>query len=255
MGLRRLADLAARVSDADWPVRAVRKAVDVLRLGEQANCQPLSFPWLEGLLEQAAQQRHDGEVLLYAQGLVPVGAAEELLGEAAASYQALRARQDVLETACRLRDEAMAQLPAYLPYLEQHPWLDAPWMGAVQALQELEALLTPPVEDARLPAAVLNSKIDEIRHQSALLQSAVDQLLQPFAPDSCDDLLRRGKRARSQCCRLSGIGSAAPGSFASRANAGQRLADGPRFGPSIAGAKFCPGGGRGKYRSLRTGQA
>jgi Carboxypeptidase regulatory-like domain len=197
VGLRRLADLAKRVKDADWPVQGVRLAIDALRLGEQAGCQPRSFPWIEGLLESAAQKRHDGEVMLYAPGFVSAGAAEVMLGEAVAEFQALRARQEVLETALRLRDEALAQAPAYLPYLEHAPNAEPAWLAAIQALTELDPLLTPPPNGEREPDALLNARIDEIRHQTALLQGAMNRLLQPFSRESCADLVQRSQRSEA----------------------------------------------------------
>ena len=170
---------------------AVRKAVEALREGEQAGCRPRSFAWLEGPLDAAAQKRHDGEVLLDARGFVPPGAAETLLGDAVADYLTVRARQDSLETAFRLRDEAFALLPAYLPYLQTHPAHETAWLAAVQALQEFDVLLTPPPPGEHLAAALLNSKLDEVRHQSALLEAALGRLRHPFSAERCAELIRR----------------------------------------------------------------
>src|SRR5262249_28067522 len=67
----RLAELADRPGAAPWPAESVRLALTAARLGERAAARPDAFGWLRADLEDAAQARHDGEILLFSRGFAP----------------------------------------------------------------------------------------------------------------------------------------------------------------------------------------
>ncbi len=135
--LERLEQLPADV----WPREVIRRALETVRLGKRAAARADAFPRLRGLLEEAAQRRHDGEVLLLASGYAPLDEADRLLKEAGQEYETLVLVQDAFARGQQTLDDALVILPAYVGYLELRPQDEPAWLTAVQAAEELAGAL------------------------------------------------------------------------------------------------------------------
>src|SRR5262249_22227590 len=86
--LQRLADLADQLRGQPCPRQTVRRALEVVRVGERAASQAEAFPWVRPLLEEAAQRRHEGEVLLLSRGYASLDEADQAVQAAAAAHDA-----------------------------------------------------------------------------------------------------------------------------------------------------------------------
>lgn len=169
--LQRLAELPSR----DWPADTVRLSLEVVRQGEQAASQAEGFLWTRDALAAAAETRHDAETLLLARGYAPVALADQLFKKAGGEFGAIRDHGETVHQAGRCLDEAMAFLPAYLPYLDHSPDQEKPWLAAVQAAQDLQQALAVPGKRG-LAADDLRQKREEIRRRTALLRHHLDDL-------------------------------------------------------------------------------
>lgn len=192
-GVRRLARLAETFDEPGWPVALVRKAILLMHGGEKAAGRVQSFPWFARVLEQAAQKRFDAETLLFARGYVRLGAVEMPLTEALREYEAVLAKQDIMEDALRQMHDALAQMPGYAACLDFFPTADPIWQDAVRAAQALQGLLKPPTGMAGLAPAQLNPLIEDVRIKAESLRGTMRQLKQMHAADVVDDLLARSK--------------------------------------------------------------
>ena len=119
--LRRLARIAGEPTPGGWPVDTVRRALHVVRMGEEAAGRPEPFGWVRGMLDTAAQERHDGEVFLRAGGFVPPGAADASFRRAGDHYEVIQTYRRRIQDARRGLDRALASLPALLPNLDLVP--------------------------------------------------------------------------------------------------------------------------------------
>ncbi len=191
--LRRLADLARQSGPAEWPAASVRKALEVVRLGERAAARPRSFAWVAGRLEGAARLRHDGETVLLARGYAPLVEADRLLTQAEEDYRLVLDVQDAVEAAQDLHDEALVFLPPYRAFLEQAPAGEGRWLAAVASAEALgRALGAPPTGLA--PRDELAAKRNELETETRRLRSALDDLARPFGAEEVRRLIEASKQ-------------------------------------------------------------
>ncbi|MBL8799960.1 MAG: hypothetical protein JNM56_39120 [Planctomycetia bacterium] len=192
--LLQLQDLAVQTGDQNWPRAVVRRALDVVRVGERAASQPETFGWVRGLLEEAAQARHNAEVMLFARGYAPLDQVEQYLHRALEVYEICQSQSDALQKAQRTLDDALSFLPFQWGFIERTPRYEKDWQAAVQAADALYAALAvpdgPPLnrEQLRLRAEDVNTKTDE-------LQGRMDDLRLPFGPAAIASLKSVTERA------------------------------------------------------------
>ena len=207
--LHRLAEQAQAIIQGKrpsetWAPGTVRKLLGVVRQGEQAAARADSPVWARPWLDAAALSRHLGEVAFDAAGYVPSNQAEGHLDRAADLYNAVITAQEHVQSAVRLRDEAMELLPDYLPYLDHDPDLFDSWSDALHAAEGLDAILaTSPAEVnagasgkamGQLPGIeVLRAAIERIDRMSAHLKSPLDRLRSPFQMEAVAILMARAK--------------------------------------------------------------
>jgi len=94
-----------------------RVGLRVVLVGEKATlAEPRIFP-SSGIMEAAAQKRHEGEVFLFARGFA-AGSRGRAIGSAQRDYDGLNNTMiPVVKEAVRVDDEAAALLPGFIPYL------------------------------------------------------------------------------------------------------------------------------------------
>src|SRR5262249_24542221 len=159
--------------------------------GEQATAALEVYSWNAGLLEAAAQHRHEGEVLFWAHAYASRAAAEELLKKAADGYQAVLTRTDILQKARLVRDEAAVFLPPYVAYLEAAPATFKAWEAATEAAQQLDVLLASPGSGTETGARV--SLVQEV---AEVLEGHLQTLRRPFTSESVSELQKKTKQVR-----------------------------------------------------------
>ena len=206
--LGRLAELAGQIPPAAWPTETVRRGLAVVEQGEQADCRERSLPWVRDRLDDAARKRHDGEYLFWARGYAPSGEADELLQQAADDYQGILAQQDMVESAYDTLNQALAFLPAYVPYLEHDPRNQDGWLATVQATRELATALqagprvlesdsqprpAPPSQHAQPPAKEHRKRLEEVLQKVSAVQNGLEDLYQPFTAHNLLRLTRQCK--------------------------------------------------------------
>lgn len=184
--LRRLDELATQKTTRPWPTEVVRRALTVLREGEKANaCDARIFPWVRAALTRAAQERHDAEILLFARGSASMEEADRLFQEAARQYQAINGSIEILETAARIHDEAVAILPAAVPYLLARPEEDErdrqSWAGALEMVQAVDGFFAAPPDT--LTAGDLQKRIGELQQNADTLRLHIGNLTRAFTAD------------------------------------------------------------------------
>jgi hypothetical protein len=189
--LERLADLPRKFSDSagarDWPAEAVRAALWVVRTEEQvAAGDPQALPWVEAWRRSAARQRREGEKVLFGSTPDPEQAGR-LLAQALREYELAYRYLRTIQEAQRLRDEALALLPGYLPYLESGAGDGRAWEEAVSTAKALrDALAGPPGPDAPPPADLFN----RIEGLTEALQEGLARLRKPFEPGKLAEVIR-----------------------------------------------------------------
>lgn len=191
--LHRLAVLAEQTGVDPWPAQTIRRALDVVRKGEQAVVQPRVLTWVQGMLQDAAQMRYDAEVLLFARGYAPLDSADQLLRKAADAYDVLLSHEQVVVRAYLVRDQAMAFLPQYLPFLEQFPTQEKVWRMAVDETMDLQRALTPPA-GTTLTAAALRQRCELLRQKSDTIRNRLDDLRWLFEADRLAALVAQTKQ-------------------------------------------------------------
>jgi hypothetical protein len=196
--LRRLAELAAQAGDSPWPTQTVRRLLEVTRKGERAAAQPRAFAWNADLLERAAQARHEGEVLFWARGYGSVADADRLFQQADGLYQTALTQADLVHRGLEALDEAMAFLPAYVPYLDRAPQQQKTWEDAVLAARDLYPLLRPPGQEAPGDLTVIQDRTEALRRSLRLLH-------EPFAAEQLERLARRSRLPRPELSVLAEI--------------------------------------------------
>jgi len=177
--LQRLAQSA--VGEQGWSREALQQALTAVRLGEKAASQPEAVDWIRALLDEASQRRHEGETLFFARGFAPTDQAEPLLQRAATVADVALAVGTTLQRARRSLDEALAFLPAAVPFVERLPRYQRDWSEAVQLADELyQALAVPDV--VALTADQRRQRVDDVRSKTDELQQRLIDLRRPFAP-------------------------------------------------------------------------
>jgi hypothetical protein len=186
--IHRLAEMANGLREEQWPVRPVRKALELTRRAVLANNRPMASSWLRESAEAAAQKRHDAEFLLFARGYVSVADAEKALDEALTAYDLLLAKQDTLERGQRVLDEAFADLPWLARVLQATEADDQGWLLAAQLVDDLAGVLLP--DD---PAERAKPRLEEINQRSQDLQTLLTALRYSFAPKAIAELIKQAK--------------------------------------------------------------
>ncbi len=185
--LRRLADLAAQAK-RPWPSEAVRLALETATLGEKAAAQLRAFPWIRTLLEEAAQARYEGELLLLTgQGFAPLREADQAFKAATERYQSCLRRGEALEDAYRTLDNALAFLPTYTPYLEAVPERERAWQDAVESARALADRLSHPPAEWEAATALAGK-----------LEKQLAALREPFTAEALASLRVRCSRPGAQ---------------------------------------------------------
>jgi hypothetical protein len=184
--LRRLAEMATGMRDEQWPVRAVRKVLELTRRAALANSRPLGSSWLRDSVETAAQKRHDAEFLFFARGYAPPADAERALDDALTAYDLLLANQDTIERGQRTLDDGFADLPWHARVLAATDGDDSTWLQAAQLSGELAAVLLP--DDTGV-----KPRLEEIGQKGQELRSALTALRRPSAPEAIADLIKQAK--------------------------------------------------------------
>jgi hypothetical protein len=189
--LRRLAEMGASAGATPWPTPTVRRLLEVTRKGELASAQPRAFRWNADLLERAAQARHEGEVLFWARGFGSLADADRLLKRADELYQSALTRADLVQRGFDTLEEALAYLPAYVPYLEHNPQQLKTWEDAVVAARDLYPLLRPTTPGTPGDLTVIQEKTETLRR-------SLDLLREPFAAEQLGRLERRSRLPRPE---------------------------------------------------------
>src|SRR5262249_24065146 len=189
--LRRLANLVGQ-TPVNWPMRTVRRLLEVVRLGERAAAAPRLFPWAPDALEEAAQLRHDGEVLFWSRGYASGDEADELLKKAENAYTVLLSQQVAIRAAQATVDQAFAVLPRYVRYLESVARYEPTWRAAAQTAQDLYAVLRLPAEVSRTD---FRAKLADAQQKTQHLRVLLDDLLRPFDAENQARLIAQSRQA------------------------------------------------------------
>ncbi|MFO0850727.1 MAG: hypothetical protein U0871_19545 [Gemmataceae bacterium] len=142
--LLRLADVAQRATAVPWSADLARDAVRAVRRAEQAVARPDLYPWAGGVMEECAQAKAEGELLLAAWGDVPAEAVAGRFRRAHLLADAVLAFGDAIQQARRAADESLAALPDAGEYLDAHPDREPRWQERAAATAGLLPALTPP---------------------------------------------------------------------------------------------------------------
>jgi hypothetical protein len=167
------------------PPEMMQRLLEAGRRGEEAAASPRAFPWVAALLEQAAQDRHDGEVCFWARGYAALAQADSYLKKAAGEYGAILSNVRTVEEARAVGAEALALLPAYLPYLDAAPEAEAGWQATAAAAGQVFATLVPP---ARVDAALLSQRLAQMQQYTAAVKEGLQALHRPFAAENLSRL-------------------------------------------------------------------
>jgi hypothetical protein len=173
---------------------AIRLAMDVATRGERAGAEPVAFPWVRRALDQAAQHRHDGEVLLRELGFAPSDQAMASLNEATDEFDLILKTETAVSAAREALDTASILLPTYAAALDQAPQMDGTWSAAVQVAGELFAdLALPPTSQGNgVPSSLpdLRPRIDRLVKRTEALRDALGAL-RLFAERRAAEALQR----------------------------------------------------------------
>jgi hypothetical protein len=193
--LGRLAGLAAKAVKAggpapDWPAGAVHQALRAFRARERVEAgDPPALSWVRSRAQGAERRRCAGEEALF--GPAPgTGQAERLLGEARRDYELVLRELETVQEALRRRDEALALLPGYLPYLEHDPGKETAWAEAAAGAGDLRGLLAKPPEGGRPPADFFH----RLESVSDGLGARLGDLRKPFERGKQGEGARPGRR-------------------------------------------------------------
>ncbi|QDU95983.1 carboxypeptidase-like regulatory domain-containing protein [Lignipirellula cremea] len=179
--IRRLAELD--VPDDQWPAANVRALLRVVRLGEQAISDPCAFVWSGDFLSLAAQQRHNGEVLMWSPGFAAPSEVERLLAVAEQRFSAALESSRTVDLAVRTCDRGFRLLQAYAGYLE-HEVSDDNWRAALAAVGQLCDELG---SDQKHGGAVAE-RVQSLRRLTAVAVMQLNTLERPFLPANVDRL-------------------------------------------------------------------
>jgi hypothetical protein len=143
---------------------------------EAAVCKPRVWPWIQPLFEEANKKRQEGMDVLFKQRPDQWDRAMDRLRAAQADFnRAIKARDD-LARAYSFQEDALATLPAVLPYLlaaqtTADRTLMRAWDHAVQSLREIDDFLA-------------TSKLDDVsvlEGPNRDLERSLEELQAPFS--------------------------------------------------------------------------
>lgn len=198
--LRRMCELADTTAASSWAADLVRAAIEIVDLGERAVSQPRPIPWVLGPLSEAAQHRHNAEVVLSALSYAPRSAAEQELQLAASTYAAVLAVEEVLSESLHTRDEALSVLAVYPSYLEQDARNAERWTSTVRAACELAEKLRTADSNTIKSVAEMRSVSEDLRQVTATVRSGLEDLRTPFRSDNVARLIQRCSQAQAGPC-------------------------------------------------------
>lgn len=182
----------ARTQPEGWPGDAVQAALQAARESERASlCDRRALPWIMPTRDRVNEKRRDGERLLLGRERALWPNATQLLGEAVREYQIIHRSIRLLEEAYRCRDDGLARLPGYPPYLESDRSKEPVWKAAVETARDLDQLLARP--ESKEPAlAEMLKKLDD---RAATLREQLNSLGQPLQADRWKGMSARTEHA------------------------------------------------------------
>jgi hypothetical protein len=191
--ITQLALLARQTKPADWPLGTVRLALEVVARGEKALSQPRAFPWIQPLLEGAAQSRFRGLELLLAHGYASSDEAFNLLAQAEFQFETILAYEEIILAALHARETALVFLPAYLPYLDESDTLDSDWSNTVAATIALDLALRNNATSSN-QASTLPVRVGLLQELTPPLVQLLSLLQAPIQSTELSNLLARSRR-------------------------------------------------------------
>jgi len=199
--LRQLADLARAYDDASWPTEMIRRALKVASQGEQANSRHETLAWLRTPLEQAAQLRHDAEVILRARGFASLAEADRLFRMAEARYAVILEQQQVVLATRRLWLETLQFLPLLLDDSQAPAVGQDRWDEIVEKLIAARDAFTLP-DDVKSGAAPLSiddvrARLESLHAQTESLRQDLGELRKPFSEAALTALLAEAHAPRA----------------------------------------------------------
>jgi hypothetical protein len=198
--LRRLLDLnealTTRKKDVQWPLAAVRHALQAARHAAVLSPpDPRTAPWVQDLLTLAEGQRAEGERGLFAAASdAETAQAAAALRKANRTYELAGRASANLLSAHRTLGEARAFLRGYAPYLTSAaavPQREADgWAEAVRLARGLGDLLQPPSGKEPVTDSVLERLGENVRGRSDPLREFLSRQGQPFEAGALEKKIR-----------------------------------------------------------------
>jgi len=172
--LQRLMELAQTVKEYEWPWRldVVNQLLETVREGEKvAAGDPAALPWIKNAAKDADKKMIEGETLLFTKRFDTWDQARTLLREAKLAYSTINDNLGILTRARQARDDALAFLPGYVPYLNRLSDRDQDevetWQSCLRVALDLHQDLAKPdpavlssLEDKRI---VVRSKLGKVQ--------------------------------------------------------------------------------------------
>ena len=174
-----------------WRPQAIHGGLEVARLAGLAENRPVPLDWVRPLLEDAAQSRHEAEIMLWQPGYSPPESTQASLDLASALYERVRAIQEPVENAWNLVDESMLLLPSFSALLKKSPEMESTWRTAVQETRNLYRLLGADPKVTRDSSAA-GPEVKAVESSSSSLKEHLREL-RTFAADLRMQLERHSK--------------------------------------------------------------
>ncbi len=203
--LRRLAEQAVAwpsgSGPSDWPADAAQKLLLLADRAAEAGARPRSHAWIGSMLDEAALQRHDAEILFRERDCATLDAARETHDYGLASgYDSALAAGNHLESARDTLTAALDLLPDLVDRLDDIDQIEEVWRAAVGRARSLAARLQAPATAFRSAAELAPTSDGISQHTVDLgddmdtLRGAIDRrigtLIAPSAEDRAPE--RRG---------------------------------------------------------------
>ena len=180
LSLRQVADLAESDPSA-WSPALAHRVLDLASRAGRAENRPLPLSWVVRALNQAAQARHDGEVLLFERGFASAEVADAVLVEADRLYNVVLSAQNAIEEARLAFDDATFLLPPCAAYLDDAPQLEVPWSAALSAARDVSDALGVGRNDEAPPVSDLPPRVDALRQKSSALIARLKEIRDAIA--------------------------------------------------------------------------
>ncbi len=174
-----------------WRPQAIHGGLEVARLAGLAENRPVPLDWVRPLLEDAAQSRHEAEIMLWQPGYSTPESTQASLDLASALYERVRAIQEPVENAWNLVDESMLLLPSFSALLKKSPEMESTWRTAVQETRNLYRLLGADPKVTR-DSSVPGPEVKAVESSSSSLKEHLREL-RTFATDLRMQLERHSK--------------------------------------------------------------